>query len=75
VGTDVIGDEEYEVRLRGEAPALLAERFPRLRPEADLAGGTLLRGPLRDQAELLALLRLLLSSEAELVQVRRPARA
>jgi hypothetical protein len=71
---DVSGDEEYEVRLGGGAPAMLGERFPRLRCEAGADGGTVLRGPLRDQAELFALLRLLLTSGADVLEVRRPLR-
>jgi hypothetical protein len=75
VAVDVTGDEEYEVRLGGRAPALVGERFPRLRRDVDAGGETVLRGPLRDQAELFALLRLLLTSGADVLEVRRPLRA
>ena len=63
-------DIRYEIRVRGHVGDLLVETFGRLESRQERAE-TVLRGPLRDQAELGAVLEQIRSLGLELIEVRR----
>jgi hypothetical protein len=67
-------DQSYEIRIRGRpggrASDAILDMFDRL--EGDVEGGdTVLHGPIRDQAELHALLERIAGLGLELIAVRR----
>ena len=63
----------YEVRLRGHLSSALRSQFEQLDlvAESEPVGGTLLHGPVEDQAALHGLLRRIESLGLELIELRR----
>jgi hypothetical protein len=65
-----VAESRYEIRIRGRVGQAVLESFERLDSDVEPVE-TVLHGPVRDQAELHALLRRMQGLGLELIEVRR----
>ena len=65
-----MADTHYEIRIRGRVSAAVLETFEEMQSDVEPVE-TILHGPVRDQAELHAIIERVQSLGLELVELRR----